>query len=251
MNKNEKSRFESNYQQLLKCLKLQGKADKTIDAYSRAIRRVSVYFDCLPEKLTPDNLKDYFAALVDSHSWSTVKIDRLGLQFYWRHILNKDWQWIDIVKPPKVKTIPDILTPSEIERLIGATRKLRYRVFLLVTYAMGLRLEEALSLQVGDIDAERKLVHIRRGKGHKDRLVPLPDLALKALRTLWLKHRHPRLLFPNPVGKAEHIQKATRHMDRGGAQSAMKAVVKDCAIKKKYPYTICAIVMPLTYSNAA
>jgi len=184
MTKNEKARFEKNYQQLLKCLKLQGKADKTIDAYSRAIRRVSEYFDCLPEGLTPDNLKDYFAALVESHSWSTVKIDRLGLQFYWRHILKKDWQWIDIVKPPKVKTIPDILTPAEIERLIGATRKLRYRVFLLVTYATGLRLEEALSIQVGDIDAERKLIHIRRGKGHKDRLVPLPDLALKALRAL-------------------------------------------------------------------
>ena len=243
MTKNEKSRFDKSYQQLLKCLKLQGKADKTIESYSRAIRRVSEYFDCLPEKLTPDNLKDYFSALVESHSWSTVKIDRLGLQFYWRHILKKDWQWVDIVKPPKAKTLPDILTLSEIERLIGATRKLRYRVFLLVTYSMGLRLEEALSLQVGDIDAERKLIHIRRGKGHKDRLVPLPDLTLKALRALWLKHRHPALLFPNPVGSAEHIQKATSHMDRGGAQNAMKAVVKDCGIKKKYLYTIYAIAM--------
>jgi site-specific recombinase XerD len=111
----------------------------------------SVGIFCLPEDLTPDNLKDYFAALVESHSWSTVKIDRLGLQFYWRHVLKKDWRWVDIVKPPKVKTIPDILTPSEIERLLAATRKLRYRVFLLTTYSMGLRLEEALCLQVGDI----------------------------------------------------------------------------------------------------
>jgi len=63
---------------------------------------------------------------------------------------------VDIVKPPTVKTIPDILTPAEVEQLIGATRKLRYRVFLLTTYSMGLRLEEALSLQVGDIDAGRK-----------------------------------------------------------------------------------------------
>ncbi len=111
---------------------------------------------------------------------------------------------------------------------------------------MGLRLEEALSLQVGDIDAERKLIHIRRGKGHKDRLVPLPDLALKALRALWLKHRHPALLFPNPVGKAKQIQQATRHMDRGGAQNALKAVVKDCGIKKKYRYTTC-VIMPTTW----
>jgi integrase len=213
------------------------------------VRRVVAHFDCLPEALMPDNLKDYFAALVESHSWSTVKIDRLGLQFYWRHVLHKDWQWIDIVKPPKVKTIPDILTPSEIERLIGATRKLRYRVFLLTTYSMGLRLEEALSLQVGDIDAERKLIHIRRGKGHKDRLVPLPDLALKALRTLWMKHRHPAFLFPNPVGSIDNIQQAVSHMDRGGTQNAMRAVVKDCGIKKKYRYTACATLLPHIYSN--
>ena len=251
MNTQDKKRFNNHYQQLLKCLKLQGKADKTIESYSRALRRVHHHFDCLPEQLTPDDLKDYFAALVESHSWSTVKIDRLGLQFYWRHVLHKDWQWIDIVKPPKVKTIPDILTPSEIERLIGATRKLRYRVFLFVTYSMGLRLEESLSLQVGDIDAERKLIHIRRGKGHKDRLIPIPDLTLKALRALWIKHRHPRLLFPNPVGKIENIQKAKRHMDRGGAQSAMKAVVEDCGIKKKYRYTPCAIVLPHTCLNVA
>ncbi len=77
MTKNEKIHFDKHYQQLLKCLKLQGKADKTIDAYSHAIRRVVQHFDCLPEVLTPDNLKDYFTALVESHSWSTVKIDRL------------------------------------------------------------------------------------------------------------------------------------------------------------------------------
>ena len=116
---------------------------------------------------------------------------------------------------------------------------------------MGLRLEEALSLQIRDIDAERRLVHIRRGKGHKDRLLPLPDLTLKALRALWLKHRHPVLLFPNPAGSAQHIQLATRHMDRGGAQSAMKAVVKDCGIKKKYPSTTCAIALPPICWNAA
>ena len=116
---------------------------------------------------------------------------------------------------------------------------------------MGLRLEEALSLQIRDIDTERKLIHIRRGKGHKDRLVPLPDLTLKALRALWLKHRHPALLFPNPVGSAEHIQQATSHMDRGGAQSAMKAVVKDCGIKKKSLYTICATALQPTCLNAA
>ena len=233
MNQAETKRFEELYQRHLTLLKLQGKSQKTIDAYSRAIRRARDYFDCCPDKITPKQFESYFAQLVDTHSWSTVKIDRLGLQFFWRFVLERDWHWINIVKPPKVKSIPDILTVSEVERIIGKTRKLRYRVFLLTTYSMGLRLEEALSLQVRDIDAERKQVHIRRGKGHKDRMVPLPNLTLQALRELWKRHRHPHFLFPNTTGSLKTIQKARTHMDKGGAQQAMKQVVKECGIAKK------------------
>lgn len=232
MNQADSERFNHFYQEQQKTLKLQGLSKSTINSYSRAIRRVYSHFDCCPDILTPSQLQDYFMALVESHSWSTVKADRLGLQHFWKFVLKKNWQWVDIVKPPQVKTIPDILTPAEINRLISATRKLRYRVFLLTTYSMGLRLGEALALQVGDIDSERKLVHIRRGKGHKARLVPLPDLALIGMRELWKKHRHPYLLFPNPTGSIETIRKATSHMDRGGVQQAMKTVVAECCIKK-------------------
>ena len=244
MNKTELKRFNKLYERHQKSLKLQGKAQKTIEAYSRAVRRVRTYFDCSPDKLKPAQLEDYFADLVESHSWSTVKIDRNGLQHFWKYVLKKDWKWVDIVKPPQVKSIPDILTPAEVERLIGATRKLRYRVFLLTTYSMGLRLGETLALQVGDIDAARKLVHIRRGKGHKDRLVPLPDLTLLGLRELWRKHRHPKLLFPNASGSLQTIQNATTHMDRGGAQKTMKIVVDECGIKKKSLYIPFATVLP-------
>lgn len=250
MKSQDKTTFDKHYKQLLKCLKLQGKADNTIDSYSRALRRLVNHFNCLPGQLSQDQLKDYFAALVQSHSWSTVKIDRLGLQFYWRHVLNIEWQWIDIVKPPTIKTIPDILTLSEIERMMAHTRQLRYRVFILLTYSTGLRLEEALSLQVGDIDAERKQLHIRRGKGHKDRLVPLPDRTLHALRVLWSKHRHPRFIFPNPAGKHRELRQATTHMSRGGTQKAIREIVKDCQIKKKSPSTPCVTVLPHTCWSA-
>jgi len=233
MDKKETERFKELYERHLRLLKLQGKSQSTIDAYSRAVRRITAHFDCCPDQLTPDQLELYFSDLVESHSWSTVKLDRLGLQFFWKHVIQTKWEWIKIVKPPKVRTLPDILTVSEVERIIGATRKLRYRVFLLTTYSMGLRLEETLSLQTSDIDAERKKVHIRRGKGHKDRLVPLPDLTLEALRELWSKHRNPDWLFPNAIGSPQNIQQATNHMDRGGTQKAMKVVVKECGIKKK------------------
>ena len=251
MNKTEVNRFNEFYKRHQRLLKLQGKSQKTIDAYSRAVRRLRDYFDCCPDQLTPEQLEIYFANLVEIRSWSTVKVDRNGLQFFWKHVLKLDWQWINIIKPPKVHTIPDILTPVEVEQLIGATRKLRYRVFLLTTYSMGLRLEEALSLQVGDIDAGRKRVHIRRGKGHKDRMVPLPDLSLLALRALWRKHHHPKFIFPNAKGSLKTIQQATTHMDRGGTQKAMKMVVAECGIKKKSIYIPFATVLPHIYLNAA
>ena len=249
MESTEKARFDALYQQHLRALKLRGMSDSTIDVYARAVRRLAEYYDCCPDQLSIDQLESYFAALVESHSWSTVKVDRNGLQFFWRHILKRDWRWVEMIKAPKIRTLPDILTVSEIERLIGATRHLRYRVFLLATYSMGLRLSETLALQVGDIDGERKQVHIRRGKGHKDRLVPLPDLTYQALRALWCKHRHPTLLFPNAVGSMERIRRATTHMDCGGAQAAMKAVVTQCGIKKKCLSTRCATVSPRTCSN--
>jgi integrase/recombinase XerD len=251
MNKAETNRFNELYQRHLRLLKLQGMAEKTIDGYSRGVRRITEYFDCCPDQLTLEQREEYFSALVEFYSWSTVKIDRNGLQFFWKHVLNRDWQWLNIVKPPKVHSLPDILTVSEIEQLIGATRKLRYRVFLLTTYSMGLRLGETLSLQVGDIDGQRKQIHIRRGKGHKDRFVPLPELAYQALRVLWCKHRNPCWLFPNAVGSPERISKATTHMDRGGAQAAMKAVVTQCGIKKKSISIPFVTVSPLIYLNAA
>ena len=195
MNQAEAKRFDDLYRRHLRALKLQGKAVKTIDAYSRAVRRIKDHFDCCPDQLSLEQREQYFADLVESHSWSTVKLDRCGLQFFWKHVLKRDWQWVDIVKAPKVRSLPDILTVDEVEQLIGATRKLRYRVFLLTTYSMGLRLAEALALQVGDVDGQRKRVHVR-GKGKKDRFVPLPDLTYRGLKALWRKHRNPCMLFP-------------------------------------------------------
>jgi site-specific recombinase XerD len=247
MNSKEQAHFDELYKRHLRALKLRGMSDKTISSYSRAVRRVATHFDCSPDHLTTDQLEIYFAELVESHSWSTVKIDRNGLQFFWKHVLKTDWQWLSIIKAPKIQSLPDILTPNEIERIIMATRKLRYRVFLLTTYSMGLRLSEALALQVGDIDAQLRQVHIRRGKGHKDRFVPMPDLTYHALQTLWRKHRNPCWLFPNAAGSMTSVAKATCHMDRGGAQSAMKAVVAECGIKKKSRFILFDIAMLRIY----
>jgi integrase/recombinase XerD len=226
MNPSEQQRFDCLYQQHLTNLTLQGKRPATIDAYSRAVRRIAAYFDCCPDKLTTVDLKRYFADLIASHSWSTVKLDRNGLQFFYRHVLNQAWQWLNIVKPPQVNHLPDILTPAEVSIVISLTHKLRYQVCFLTLYSMGLRLGEAVSLQVGDIDSQLMQVHIRDAKGGKDRLIPLPQRTLQALRYYWQTHRHPRYLFPGKEGKPNSL------MDRGGIQKAMKKVISECNIHK-------------------
>ncbi|WP_231731516.1 tyrosine-type recombinase/integrase [Colwellia sp. TT2012] len=147
-----------------------GKRPATIDAYSRAVRRVTEYFDQAPDTLTTANLKLYFNSLIQTHSWSTVKIDRNGLQFFYRYTLNKQWEWLSIVKPPRVRRIPDILTAIQIRNVINQTKQLRYQVFFMTIYSMGLRLSEGLNLTVHDIDSATMLVHIRDGKGGKDRM---------------------------------------------------------------------------------
>ncbi len=235
MNKAQQTKFNALYQRHVSALQRQGKAATTIDVYSRAVRRITEFFDQCPDRLTEDQLKDYFTALVKSHSWSTVKVDRNGLQFFYKHVLNKTWTWVDIVKPPTKKVLPDILTLREVERLINGARELRYQTFILTAYSMGLRLGEALNLRVGDIDRESAKVHIRQGKGRKDRFVTLPNATLHALRAYWVTHRHPMLLFPGGKTSVER-RVAKSPMDRGGLQKSVKVIVSDCGIHK--PITI-------------
>lgn len=97
---------------------------------------------------------------------------------------------------------------------------------------MGLRLGEGLNLQVGDIDSKRMVVHVRKGKGGRDRYVPLPGVALIALRKYWRTHRNPSLLFPNLNGSIKRIAEAKTPMDRGAMQTAMRFAVQECGIHK-------------------
>lgn len=231
MNPSEKSRFDAQYQQHLTALKLQGKADATIDSYARAVRRIAGHFGRSPDCLSAEEFKTYFSALVDSHSWSTVKIDLHGLRFFFVHALKREWPWVDLIRPPVVHHLPDVLTNDEIARLILGTRERRYQTFWLLAYSTGLRLSEALYLQVSDIDTHRQQVHVRDGKGRKDRFVFLPGLTLRCLRRLWRDHRHPQWLFPGAPAPDGAL--AAGVMDAGSTQKAFARVVAGCGIRKK------------------
>jgi integrase len=227
-------------------LKLKGLQPKTSEAYARATRRAGEYFDHQIDALTEAQLTDYFADLLASHSWSAVKLDLYGLKFFYTHVLRKPWVAPDLVKPPKPRRLPDILTVGEVQRLLQATQVASYRLFFFTLYSLGLRLGEGLRLQVGDIDAKRGRVHSRDAKGNKDRLVPLPTATLGALRRFWQLHRHPTLLFPNRHGGLKTAARALTPLDRGGVQLSLRKVAQQCGLKKRSAPTVFATATPPT-----
>jgi len=237
MNTASSAHFDRHYQSHLKHLKLKGLQPKTIEAYSRAIRRVGDYFDHQIDHLSVTQLTDYFSDLVASHSWSTVKLDLYGLKFYYDHVLRQPWVAPGLIKPPKTQRLPDIVTVEEAQRLFAATRVVSYRVFYFTLYSLGLRLGEGLRLQVGDIDAVRGRVHIRDAKGNRDRFVPLPQATHTVLRRFWSVHRNPILLFPNRHGGLKGAATATTPMDSGGVQRTLHKVIETCGLKKRSPRT--------------
>jgi len=184
MNINDQARFNQVYQAYLNELTLQGKSPKTVDMYNRGLRQVSVLFDTCPGTLTAAKLNAYFLSLAETKLWSAVKIARNAIQFFYRHVLNKPWGWILIVKPPVVVPLQDVLSLSEVAAIICRIRKLCYQTYYWVTYSLGFRLSKSLNLTIADIDSHLMRVHLRFIKGYKGRF-------------LFLQNRH----IPHPFGK--------------------------------------------------
>jgi integrase/recombinase XerD len=125
-----------------------------------------------------------------------------------------------------------VLTTDEVRRLIEAVRTPHNKAYFWTVYSLGLRLNEGLHLQVGDIDSQRMLVHVHRGKGAKDRYVPLPPKTLSVLREYWKTHRNPIWLFPATGRDHAQAAAATRPMNKSSVQRAMRRVVVELGFKK-------------------
>jgi hypothetical protein len=124
MNAQDHARFQSLYQRYLTELTLRGKSDKTIDLYARCLRQISEYFDTCPDQLGTDQLQQYFMYLVEHRSWSLVKIARNAMQSFFQYVLERPWDYVPIVKSPKVQALQDVLSQQEVGELINRTRKL-------------------------------------------------------------------------------------------------------------------------------
>lgn len=215
-------------------LKLLGRAKRTHDGYLREIRKLACYFNRSPDKLSQRQVADYLLYLINEKNYASgsLKVAYSAVKFLYRTTCPRDWDILNKLKVPKQKTLPDVLTISQVHQLIAAIKQLHYAAFVWTIYTLGLRIEEGLELQVSDIDSERMTVHIHRGKGAKDRILPLPEITLKVLRKYWATHRNDKFLFPANGRNRKSAAVATKTMSGSSVQDCVKRVAQNVGIKK-------------------
>lgn len=221
-------------QRMQQDLKLAGLSQGTQQAYLRAVRQLAEHFKTPPDQLSEAQLRQYLVFLKDDRqvASATLRLAYSGIRFFYTRTAPRDWPTLKNVRIPKPKTLPDVLSIEEVHRLIEAVRQPHIKAYFWTVYSLGLRRQEGLGLQVGDIDRQRKLVHVRCGKGAKDRYVPLPAKTLAVLSDYWLTHRNPVWLFPTHARNPERAKTATRPMSRGSVERAIRHVVQQLKLRK-------------------
>ena len=128
---------------------------------------------------------------------SSLRLAVAALRFFYNDFLERNWKLFALIRVPQPRTLPCVLSRTETAQLLNTVREPRYRMLFELIYGCGLRVGEAVRIEVGDLRAESHRLLIRQGKGGRDRAVPLPDALLESLRAFWKTHRHPRFLFPS------------------------------------------------------
>jgi len=186
-------------------------------------------------RITQADLKAYWLACKTEYGWSsaTLRISYSGIKLFFSITLVRKWKIFSQIRWRREESLPTVLSAQEVKRIICNLPTLQSKVFYLALYSLGLRLQEAITLKVGDIDKDRKVVHIRNGKGGKDRVIPLPNIALRGLRAYYRTHKNPKWIFP-ALGHDQGKQAGTtdRTVSPNGVQGALRRTVKKLGIKK-------------------
>jgi integrase/recombinase XerD len=184
-------------QRFIDDLRLRNYARRTIETYVSQVVAFARHFGRSPDLLGPNEVRVYQLHLLERRvSWSTFNQAVCALRFFYGTTLGRPEQLPFIPYGKRPKTLPSVLSPDEVLRLLNAAQPGRDRLFLQVAYGCGLRLSELTHVRVGDIDSARMILHVRQGKGAKDRLVPLAPRLLEELRAYWRMYRPHAWLFP-------------------------------------------------------
>ena len=213
-------------------LRLRNKSPRTIETYVLRVVQFAKHFGRSPEQLGPDELRAYQQHLLERKvSWSMFNQSVCALRFLYNVTLGRPHLIVHLPFAKRPRLLPTVLSPEEVMRFLEAALPGRDRTLLDVAYSCGLRLKELLGVQVADLDSARMVLHIRHGKGQKERLVPLSRRLLEALRGYWRVQRPATWLFPGA--------KPGLALTGGAVQRLCQRTAKRAGLTKRiHPHTL-------------
>jgi integrase/recombinase XerD len=217
-------------------LQLKGLSQKTIKMYTRAVKQLTKHYQKSPEKISDEELRQYFLYNLNERKWSRVAstISLCGIKYFYTLTLKREWTSLKFIRPEKEKKLPAILSREEVKAILDRVEFPHHRACLKVIYSLGLRIGEGTQLQVSDIDSDRMFVHIHRSKGNKDRYIPLPQRTLEILRAFYKMHRNPVWIFPAPGrGRYSKMSISKIPIPISSIQIAFRNAKKKARIHKK------------------
>jgi site-specific recombinase XerD len=222
------------YERFSDDLKLRGYAKRSRQSYLRAVRQFQHYCcKSLPE-ITEEDLRKYWLCCKEDFKWSpaTIRISYSGIKHFFAYTIKRDWSLFGEFKLERSESLPVVLSIDEVRTILSAFPEGQNRTYFETVYSLGLRLTEAITLQVRDIDSARMLVHVHAGKGAKDRLVPLPESTLHALRRYWKTHRNKKWIFPGLGRDSKGGATAKTPVSAATVQGALRRVCSKLGFRK-------------------
>ena len=185
---------------MIRAMQMRGFSPRTHTSYLAAVASLARFFGRSPETLESTELSRYFEHLVTQRQLAPASclLHLHSIRFLYVEVLKRPRPELAIKLPKRPQRIPELLTCSEVARLLETCNNPKHRMALTLCYGCGLRVSELVSLKVRDIDGERHLLRVEQGKGAKDRLVPICDSVLGPLRDYWRVYRPDPWLFCGP-----------------------------------------------------
>ena len=203
-------------------MKLRNFSAATQESYVYAVSRLARYHNKSPDQLSKQDIRAFLVHLTMERKLSPNSLTGYcsGLRFFYNDTLG--WDETKLFIPPRKKSssLPEVFSPDEVVRLIGAARGLKQRVLLMTAYSAGLRVSELVNLKITDIDAQRMTIRVKQGKGRKDRYAILSQNLLVELRQYWKRYRPAIWLFPNRAKNGPLSRGEAWHIFRSAKQRA-------------------------------
>ncbi len=213
-------------------------SQNTRRSYVLGVKDFACYFHRSPDQLGLQHIREYQAYLFRERRLhaNTVHQRVAALRFLFVHVLKRRWTMEETPYPKRPKKLPTVLSQEEVAQLIEAAPTLLHRVILMLLYGTGLRRAELIRLKIDDIDSKRMVVHVKGGKGHKDRDVMLSPKLLEALRAYWqsLSHKPKEWLFPSRYSRRAGSPISDKVVWWACQQAALRAGIQ----KKLHPHTL-------------